>query len=439
VGLRVHGRSLGKEELKMMDKHRGKTGDKVFFANTLEEAKRIEFMYVKRTIKCMLLRAFIWVWLICANSVLRILQLILFRYHFGGQIKIDNIIVYTVGTLGDNVLLLPAIKSIKDKYGNTQLTVITNCNGFSSVPSEEIFGNVPYVDKVITIPDHPVQRRGLQIRLEPVELKNNNCDLFVNLSPFGNRGWIGAVVREMIFAKWLGAKWAVGFKMSTYSRSNFFNKVQHHFVENEARRCRSILKELGLNTIENKDLLPVNREAKNRVLNLLSTYPVAQSPLVVLIPGAKLNASHWPAERFGMVAAWLVKTYNACVVLNGIECEKQICDNVLRASDEVAINMAGKLSVQELIELLRMSSLCVTNNTGPMTLAAMIGVPMVVISSTRFSPTFYFPFSRRMIWLFAFSKNSYSYNDEGGTSQDLMVIDVPDVIKAIKQVHQFGS
>jgi hypothetical protein len=70
-----------------------------------------------------------------------------------------------------------------------------------------------------------------------------------------------------------------------------------------------------------------------------------------------------------------------------------------------------------------------------MTLAAMIGVPMVVISSTRFSPTFYMPFGQRMVWLFAFSENSYSHNDEGGTSQDLMLIGVHDVIKAIEEVH----
>lgn len=416
-----------------MDKHRGKTGEKVFITNTFEEVRGIELAHAKRTVGCVALRVFIWVWLICANSILKILRVIFFGNHFIDQSKIGNIIVYTVGTLGDNVLLLPAIKSIKSEYANAQLTVITNCNGFSSAPAEEVFGKVPYVDKVLMVPDHPLQRRGLQIRLEPVELKKNNCDLFVNLSPFGNRGWFGAVVREMIFAKKLKTRWAVGFRMSTYTRNNIFNKVQHHFVKNEARRPREILKELGLKPIEGEDLLPIDQNASSAVKGKLSKFFLKKRFLVVLNPGAKLKASQWPPERFGEISRRLAQEYDACVLLNGAESEKSICDQVVETSGGVAINLAG-LSVRELIELLRMSDLLITNNTGPMTLSAMIGIPTVVISSTRFSPTFYVPISERMIWVFSFQENSYSYKDDGGPSEDLLNIQVRDVLNAVKEL-----
>jgi len=406
----------------------------VFFARDYEEAKRIELSQEKVTINSVLLRLFIAAWVWSVNILLWFLQRVFFQSKRYFQNGIKNVAVYTVGTLGDNVLLLPAIASIKRQYPNVTVTVITNCDGFSDRPAREVLGGSLYVDGQIVLLDHPVQRQGFHFVVNAPGIQKENYDMFINLSPFGNRGWLGAVVREMLFAKWIGAKQAIGFKMSTYSRKNFFNKVQHHFVKNEAYRCRSILKELGLNTIENRDLLPVNQEAKNRVLNVLSKYTVVQAPLVVINPGAKLNASHWPADRFGTVAAWMAKTYNACVVLNGIESEKEICENVVRTSDELAINMAGKFSIQELIELLRMSSLCVTNNTGPMTLSAMVGIPTVVISSTRFSPTFYMPISERMIWLFSFHKNSYSYMDEGRPSEDLLNIQVRDVLNAVKEM-----
>ena len=438
MGLRVQGGQL-KEELKRMDKHRGKTGNEVFLANTFEEARHIELTHAKRTAECIVLRAFIWVWLICANSILRILQLMFFGSHFDDQSKVDNIIVYTVGTLGDNVLLLPAIKSIKDKYGNAQLTVITNCNGFSSAPSEEIFGKVPYVDKVLTIRDHPVQRKGLQIRLEPVELKSNSCDLFVNLSPFGNRGWIGAVVREMIFAKKLKTKWAVGFRMSTYTRRNMFNEVQHYFVNNEANRMRDLLNKIRLKPVENEDLLPASISTREIVERRISDYRRHSNSLVIINPGAKARASQWPAERFGKIAARLVEAYHACVLVNGTESEKKICDEVVESSGGLAISLAGELPIRELIELLRVSSLVVTNNTGPMTLAAMTKTPMVVIASTRFSPTFYMPFSEKMVWLFCFSDNSYSYDDEDETLDDLRNIQTEHVMQAINRLKPFKN
>jgi len=407
---------------------------KVFCVRSYEEAHNIETSREMFSIKSMVLRGFIILWVFIANRLLSLLKWILFSNFKPNKNHVDNLVVYTTGVLGDNVLMLPAIAGIKKGYPETKLTVIVNCDRFSENPVKEIFEDLPYVDKLITLSDHPVKREGFKIIVDAPTVEGVNCNLFINLSPFGNRGWIGAVVREMLFARWLNAKWAVGFKMNTYSRRNIFNKVQHHFIENEARRPREILSEIGLKPIEGEDLLPIDQHAKSMVKGKISKFLPEKRFVAVLNPGAKLKASQWPPKRFGEVSQWLAKEYEACVLLNGNESEKSICDEVVEASEGVAINLAG-LSVRELIELLRISDLLITNNTGPMTLAAMIGVPMVVISSTRFSPTFYMPFGQRMVWLFAFSENSYSHNDEGGTSQDLMLIGVHDVIKAIEEVH----
>jgi heptosyltransferase-3 len=407
----------------------------VYFAKTSEEANAIEKAQEKESLNSLLLKFLITIWILIANPLLWFIKRILFKNTRIPDEELKNIVVYTLGTLGDNVLLLPAIAGIKRRFSNATLTAITNCDGFSDRPANEILGASPSIDRLITLPTHPVQRHGLKIKVDFPEIPKPDCDLFVNLSPFGNRGWIGAVIREIIFAKWLGAKWAVGFKMSTFSRKGIFNTVQHHFVKNEARRPREILREMGIQPVENEDLLASDLNAKKKVQDIISQYLKRPQPLVVLNPGAKLKASHWPAERFGNVAAWLAEKYNACIVANGTLAEKELCEKVVKASKGTAISLAGKLSIQELIELLRMSNLCVTNNTGPMTLSAMVGIPTVVLVSTRFSPSFYMPLSKSMVSVFSFSDNSsYSYNDVGDTSEDLRQIDVNHVIDAIQKV-----
>jgi len=384
------------------------------------------------------LSSFITLWVFGANSLLWVLKRILFKRGNCSGNEVKNITVYTVGTLGDNVLVLPAIAAVKRRFSNARLTAITNCNGFSEQPAREIIGTSPHVDMLITIPEHPVKRLGRRLVVNFPDIEKFSCDLFVNLSPFGNRGWLGAVGREMLFARRLGARWAVGFKMSTYTRKGIFNAVQHRFMKNEARRPREVLKEIGLEPVEDEDLLAEDVAAKEKVKDILSKYLNSSRPLIVLNPGAKLKASHWPAERFGMIATWLVKTYSASVLVNGTESEMELCDEVVRASEGLAINLAGKLTIKELIELLRISNACVTNSTGPMTLAAMVGIPTVVLSSTRFSPTFYMPISEKLVNVFSFSEYSYSYNDEGGTSEDLKQIEVSDVLQAIKEVFSPG-
>ncbi len=424
----------------MLGKKCGETMErKVFFAKSYEEGHTIELARKADESDIFILtlkRIFIYIWVLFANILLSFINR-LFFIKICSQYLPSRITVYTVGTLGDNVLMLPAIAAIKNTFPLARITAIVNCDGFSAKPARAILGPSPFIDELVTLPTYPVQRKGFRFLVNIPKNLSSGCDLFVNLSPFGNRGWIGAVVREMIYAKKIGAKMAIGFEMSTYSRKNFFNMIQHHFIKNEVRRTCRILETMGIRPVSNQDLLPMDKAARERVIELISDHISNHDcPIAVINPGAKLAASHWPAERFGEIALWLKQKHNAAVFVNGTESEKPICERVVKASGTTAIDLAGKLSIQELIELLRMSGLLVTNNTGPMTLAGMTRTPMVVIASTRFSPTFYMPESGRMVWVFSFDENSYSYDDSGGPGKDLLNIEVNHVQNAIEMLDR---
>lgn len=403
----------------------------ISFASSYEEAVRVERAHGPNSFRDRVLRVSISLHVAAGNLLLVILQRLLFRLLDPKNPGIKEICVYTVGTLGDNVLMLPAFAAIRQNYPGARITALTNCDGFSAYPASEILGKSPYIDRHLTLSGHPVQRRGKKLVLEFPDRGDFACDLFINLSPFGNRGRTGAVIRELIFAKWIGAKWAIGFRLASYNPKWRFNRLQHYFVVNEARRPGKILAPLGIIPVEYEDLLPHDHQAKDMVLAILAKHSAPEQPVFILNPGAKLKASHWPAQRFGEVAACLAATYRACVLVNGTSDEVDICNEVVRASGGVAVSLAGMLSIQELIELLRLSAACITNNTGPMTLSAMVGIPQIVMSSTRFSPTFYMPLSKKMIWLFCFTQDSYSYDDDVDRSEDLANIETSHVMKAV--------
>lgn len=405
----------------------------VYAAKTLEQAVEVERAQVRFSFSMLLMRAWVRGYVIVGNALIRVMERLFFPETCRNP---QAIIVYTVGTLGDNVLMLPAVAAIRQRYPDATLTVVTNCDGFDSYPASQVWGQSKYVDHFVALPSHPVQRVGFRLNIHKPRLEQARCDLFVNLSPFGNRGWLGAVVREMIFARSLGAGQATGFWLNSYNRKGALNRIQHYFVKNEARRPREVLKRLGMAPLEQVDLLRHDEIARENVEQLLLECGIrlGLAPLVVLNPGSKLAASQWPPERFGEFAAWVAENYGAQVVVNGTEAECGLCNEVVRTSGGKAISLAGKLSIQELIELLRMASACVSNNTGTMTLAAMVMTPLIVLSSTRFSPTFYMPISDKMAWLFCFSKSSYSYNDAGGASEDMLNIRVADLIDAFKNL-----
>lgn len=405
----------------------------VHAAKSLEQAIELERAQGRFYWSTLLMRAWVRGYVIFCNALLSVMERLIFREKCPDP---QAIIVYTVGTLGDNVLMLSAVAAIRQRYPEATLTVVTNCDGFGSYTASQVWGQSEYVDHFVALPNHPVQRVGFRLNIHKPGLEQTRCDLFVNLSPFGNRGRLGAVVREMIFARSLGARQATGFWLNSYNRRGALNRVQHYFVKNEARRPREVLKRLGIAPLEKLDLLPLVETARENLNKLLRESGVEPgcTPLVLLNPGSKLAASQWPPERFGEFAKWVAGKYGAQVLVNGTEAERGICDEVVRVSGGKAISLAGKLPIQELIELLRMASACVSNNTGTMTLAAMTMTPLIVLASTRFSPTFFMPVSEKMIWLFSFSECSYSYNDTGGASEDMLNIRVADLIAAFERL-----
>jgi ADP-heptose:LPS heptosyltransferase len=403
----------------------------VHVGSSYEEVRRIEIAAERASLFSLFLRGFLQGWLIASNAFLAILRGFLFRWGVPSPDDVQEIVIYTVGTLGDNVLMLPAIAGIRCRFPQARITSIVNCDGYSDYPAKEIIGRSAFVDSLLTLPGHPVCRSGWKITVDFPVFKKPPCELFVNLSPFGNRGWIGAVIREMIFARWLGAKWAVGFGMHTYARKGIFNRVQHRFVANEARRPREVLRQMGAAPVEDVDLLPKDAAAKEKVTRLVESLGGHSKRLVVLNPGSKLRASRWPAKRFGEVARNLAMEGDVLILVNGTCDEAQVCDEVVTTSGGASRSIAGELSIGELIELLRLADLCITNNTGPMTLSAMLGAPSVVIMSTRFSPTFYIPISDHMVSVFRFDENSYDYNDTGDAAEDLLGIMAQDVKTAV--------
>jgi len=406
----------------------------VYSVRTLDEIKEVIRQNEEFDIKNLFKRGFITVWVFVANCSLGILRFLLFRKRRYTKKEFQNIVVYTVGIVGDNVVLIPALTGLRGRYKQAKITVITNCQIWDQEGVIGILEPLPFKDRLIILDDHPVQRKGFRFEMDPKKFEEVKCDLFVNLSPFGNRGWIGAVVREMIFAKKLGARYAIGFRMSTYTRKGIFNKIQHKFMKNEPRRSREVLKGLGLSPIENQDLLPHDEAEKESILKKIGENGRDNRRIFVINPGAKFESKCWPPEWFSEIAKWINREHRSSVVITGVASEREIAEEVVSASGGFAINLAGETTIQELIELLRVSKGCISNDTGTMHLAAMIGIPTVAIFSTRLSPTHWLPVGDNIVSIFSFEDCSFCYKDDCSDTKCLRNVDKDSVLQALRKL-----
>jgi lipopolysaccharide heptosyltransferase II len=127
--------------------------------------------------------------------------------------------------------------------------------------------------------------------------------------------------------------------------------------------------------------VPIPAAAEAHVEQVLEDHGLAGKPLAFLAPGTLWETKHWPAESFASVAKYFLEQGWA-VVLAGSGKDRAVCQRVSAAAPGV-LDLSGKTTVSQLAALIRQAAMCVTNDSGPMHLAAAVGAPLVAI----FGPT----------------------------------------------------
>ena len=100
--------------------------------------------------------------------------------------------------------------------------------------------------------------------------------------------------------------------------------------------------------------------------------------IVGLFPGANGPARRWPADRFGRLAGRLGRSGATLLVLGGPG-DEETTAKVSGAAGDAAFDLGGRTSLTELAGALRSCDLLVTNDTGPMHLAAALGRPVLAL------------------------------------------------------------
>jgi lipopolysaccharide heptosyltransferase I len=153
--------------------------------------------------------------------------------------------------------------------------------------------------------------------------------------------------------------------------------LERHAVD----RYLEVGKLLGLGEGPADFSFPIPPSATARVDALLGRHGVGQDHLLTLAPGTVWETKHWGSDKFAEVARYFLQKGFA-VALIGSRRERAVTEEVARLAPG-AVNIAGETTLSEVAALIRRSTICVTNDSGPMHLAVALDRPVVSI----FGPT----------------------------------------------------
>ncbi|HSY17846.1 MAG TPA: lipopolysaccharide heptosyltransferase II [Candidatus Acidoferrales bacterium] len=205
-------------------------------------------------------------------------------------------------------------------------------------------------------------------------LRAQNFDLVIDLQ---------CLARSAIFA-WLSrGKLLVGLDEVREGARTFYDLAvpRKSFHTHAVDWYLSVLPVLGVPVHNNFTWLPERPEISAAVK---SKWKMDGARWVALQPGARWDNKRWPVEHFSALVGMLVKKFPDVrfAVLGGKD-DRPLGEKISQAEPARVLNLCGATSLPEMIEFLRGCDLLITNDTGPMHVAAALGKPLIAL----FGPT----------------------------------------------------
>jgi heptosyltransferase-1 len=238
-------------------------------------------------------------------------------------------------------------------------------------------------------------------------------------------------VRSALMARWSGAPTIYGFAQPRENVASMFYTRPipaqgAHIIEQNLSLASAVFgSPLALPQIA----YPFDAQADRVCEEQLKCRGLQQ--FVVINPGAGWGAKQWPAERFGYVAAQLAK-YGFKSLINYGPGEDALAKEVENSSDASA--QALSCSLTNLIAITRRAALFIGGDTGPLHLAASLGIPVVGIYGPT-SPARNGPYATRSVVLRNASSVT-SHSRRAKPEEGMLQITADDVLRAA--IHVLG-
>jgi len=286
------------------------------------------------------------------------------------RIEVKNIprkiLVIKPSSLGDVVHSLPFLYSLSQRFPFAKIHWVI-AKGLEGI----LEGN-PMVSKLWIINKDRWKNMGritgtlAEIGLLVKGLKDEAYDVAIDLQ---------GLMRSGLIAKATGAPMRIGFKEAREGSALFYtHKVEGGRDIHAVDRYLKVMRALGGDTEEVQFPMPLIRESE-KIQHLRSD----MQEYIVIVPGARWETKKWPAENFeALVSLLKIKS-----VIVGGSAERSLSEKIQQQSKGKALSLAGETDIMDLIWLIRGAKCVITNDSGPMHVAAACGIPVVAI----FGPT----------------------------------------------------
>ncbi|MFZ2357067.1 MAG: lipopolysaccharide heptosyltransferase II, partial [Candidatus Omnitrophota bacterium] len=320
--------------------------------------------------------------------------------------KIEKILFITLSNIGDVILTLPVLDTLRENFPHAKITVV------SGLRPKELFMDNPIIQRLIIFNKQSKLREKLKLFNE---LKKENFDLVVDL-------------RNSFFGAFLPAK----IKQSIFLNPS---KTIEHMRDIHLQKIKNFLPQRLQNQIQRNSLY-IKPQDEEYISKILAQNNIKDGDkIIVIAAGARSHIKRWPQDKFAELIQTLIKEFGVRVILVGNKDDAPIAKYITGRLISPIIDLTDKTSLAELACLIEKSSLLITNDSAVLHLGSYLDKPIVAI----FGPTDelkYGPWSRvsKVVKKQIYCRPCAKAQCKFGTLKCIEIVQVEDVLTQVRMI-----
>jgi len=280
-------------------------------------------------------------------------------------------------SMGDIVQALPVLTALKEAHPQAHVSWLV------ARPFAGLLEGHPRLDDVVVFDRHRFAHIGQSVTIATEfwsflqDLRARRFTTVIDLQ---------GLLRSGLFALATGAPNRIGFREARELAPLFYTAevavpgTDVHAVD----RYLAVARHLGLAMPKATDHLPVSEESRAAARARLAEAGIApDEPFLAACAHARWATKQWPPERFARVLDALRAETGAQAVLVGGRDAVANARAIAEAMAQRPIDLTNRTTLKELVAVIAEARAMVTNDSGPMHVAAAVGTPVVAV----FGPT----------------------------------------------------
>jgi heptosyltransferase-2 len=306
----------------------------------------------------------------------------------GRNIALKNltaILIVRLDEIGDVVLTTPFLRELRRNAPYAWITLVVQPQ------TANVVENCPYVNEILTL---DLSFRGLTAGTRRRHIRAFR----LAVGRLWRRRFALAVIprwgvdyHDGTFLAYLsGARRRVAYSEGVSGRKRQFNAgfdrmltdvISDENAKHEVEHNLDVVRFLGGDVTDARLELWLDQQDRSFAARLFAEQAITPGdPLVAFAPGARFGRKQWPIERFAELGRLLLAEYQPYLVVVGGPDDRPLGERLEAELGARVINVAGRTTLRQTAAVLERCCLTVSNDSGPMHLAAAAGSAVVEIA-----------------------------------------------------------